>query len=185
MKLLLIESTPGNAATIQRDLLADGHDVVSCADEHGGPCRGTHQLAECPLEGHVDLAIVTREPGAAHTLDEMGSVCAKRHRVPLVEVDPVEPVDDLPNVDVAQALALRRVEAGYATAVRHELGNQAAIVDVHRDVDRIHVRVQLPASEAVQSTISVTADRARKAVREHDPFVKAIDVSVVSYPDPA
>jgi hypothetical protein len=185
MKLLLIESTPGNAATIERNLVADGHQVVSCSDEHGGPCRGTHQLADCPLEGHIDLAIVTREPDAEHTLDEMGSVCAKRHRVPVVEVDPVEPVDDLPNVEVAQALAQRRVEAGYATAVRHEIGHQSAIVDVHRDVDRIHVRVQIPASEATQSVLSSTADRARKAVREHDAFVRAIDISVVSYPDPA
>ena len=32
MKLLLIESTPGNANEINASLLADGHEVVTCAD---------------------------------------------------------------------------------------------------------------------------------------------------------
>ncbi|MEI8240449.1 MAG: hypothetical protein WCI22_13635 [Actinomycetota bacterium] len=185
MKLLLIESTPGNAAAISQNLVAEGHDLISCADEHGGPCKGTRQVDDCPMGAHIDLAIVTREPDSVHTLDEMGSVCAKRHRVPLVEVDPIHPADDLPSVDVAIALAARRVEAGYATAVRHELGHQGAIVDVHRDTDRIQVNVKLPAAECTTSRLSAVADRARMAVREHDPFVRSIDVSVVSYPDPA
>ena len=36
MKLLLIESTPGNAEEIGADLIAEGHEVVTCADEPGG-----------------------------------------------------------------------------------------------------------------------------------------------------
>jgi hypothetical protein len=32
--------------------------------------------------------------------------------------------------------------------------------------------------------LSAVADRARHAVREHDPYVRAIDVAVVTYPDP-
>ncbi|MFZ4719797.1 MAG: hypothetical protein ACOYMR_10250 [Ilumatobacteraceae bacterium] len=185
MKLLLIESTPGNATAIQSDLVADGHEVVSCHDDHGGPCRGVQHHADCPMEQHLDMAIVTRDPRATHTLHEMGSVCAAQHRVPLVEVDPQDVADDLPSVQVAHAVATRRVEAGYAAAVRQELGNLPAIVDVRRDLKRVHVTVQVPASVATASRLSAVADRARFAAREHDPFVSGIDVSVVTYPDPA
>jgi hypothetical protein len=185
MKLLLIESTPGSATAIQADLLAEGHDVVSCTDEHGGPCKGVQIHHHCPLESHVDMAILTRDAGSPHTLAEMGSVCARRHRVPLVEVDPSAVADDLPNVAIASALANRRVEAAYATAVRHELGHVPALVDVRREVDLVHVDVQVPASMGSPTRLSAIADRARHAVREHDPFVRAIDVAVVTYPDPA
>lgn len=185
MKLLLIESSPGNATAIESDLLADGHEVLTCSDEHGGPCRGVQHHSLCPMEQHIDMAIITRDPRAGHTLHEMGSVCAAQHRVPLVEVDPQDVSDDLPSVQVAHAVATRRVEAGYATAVRHELGNMPAIVDVRRDQKRVHITVQVPASIASASKMSAVADRARFAAREHDPFVSGIDVSVVTYPDPA
>ena len=132
MKLLLIESTPGNAAAIESDLVAEGHEVVTCTDDLGGPCSGAIHHHDCPMEQHIDMAIVTREAGSPRTLAEMGSVCATRHRVPLVEVDPAEVADDLPSVAVATALATRRIEAAYATAIRHELGHVAAIVDVAR-----------------------------------------------------
>jgi hypothetical protein len=185
MKLLLIESTPGNATAIESELVADGHEVLTCNDEHGGPCRGVDHHANCPMEQHIDMAIVTRTPGAGHTLAEMGSVCATRHRVPLVEVDPADVADDMPSVAVASALASRRVEAGFAAAIRQELGHVAAIVDVTREVDRIHITVQVPASEGAPTRLSHIADRTRHAVREHDQFVRGIDVAVVTYPDPA
>ena len=184
MKLLLIESTPGTATAIAGDLVANGHQVLSCNDEHGGPCRGIAHHAECPLDGHVDLAIVAREPGAQRTLNEMGSVCAARHRVPTVEVDPQHPADDLPDLTVANALAARKVEAAYAQAVRNELGTVPALVDVRREPTRIVVNVQVPAAYDTASGLSAVADRARKAVREHDPYVSGIDINVVCYPDP-
>jgi hypothetical protein len=184
MKLLLIDSIPGNAAAIESGLVADGHEVLTCTDEHGGPCRGIEHHRDCPMEQHIDMAIVTRTPGSAHTLSEMGSVCATRHRVPLVEVDPADVADDMPSVTVANALATRRVEAGFAAAIRHELGHVAAIVDVSREIDRIHVTVQVPASEGTPARLSNVADRTRHAVREHDQFVRGIDVAVVTYPDP-
>ncbi len=185
MKLLLIESTPGNANAIQADLVAEGHEVVTCADDHGGPCRGMTHHRDCPMEAHVDMAIVARDPRDPHTLAEMGSVCATRHRIPLVEVNPSNVADDLPTVAVANAVATRRIEAGYAAAIRQELGSIAAIVDVRRETNRIHVTVQVPASQATASKLSSVADRARHATREHDPFVSGIDVAVVTYPDPA
>lgn len=184
MKLLLIESTPGNATEISANLAAEGHEVVSCADEHGGPCRGIEQHGDCPLEGHIDLTIVARTNGAAHTLAEMGGVCATRHRVPMVEVDPSQVADELPSVAVAKAVATRFVEAAYATAIRHELGHLPAIVEVTRTSGRIHAKVQVPSGENTAQGLSAVADRARHAVRAHDPFVAGIDVSVVCYPDP-
>jgi len=184
MKLLLIESTPGNATEISAHLAAEGHEVVSCADEHGGPCRGTEHLGDCPLEGHIDLAIVTREHGAAHTLAEMGGVCATRRRVPMVEVDPSQVADELPSVAVAKAVATRSVEVAYAAAIRNELGHLPAIVEVTRIPGRIHAKVQVPSSHDTAQGLSAIADRARHAVRTHDQFVAGIDVSVVCYPDP-
>jgi hypothetical protein len=184
MKLLLIESTPGVATAIESDLLAEGHEVLTCNDDIGGPCRGTEHHANCPMGQHIDMAIVAREPGSQRTLNEMGSVCASIHRVPLVEVDPDGLQDDLPNVRVVQAVATCRVEAGYAKAIRHELASIAAIVEVRRDTDRIHVSVQVPESQATAVRLSAVADRARHAVREHDQFVGVIDVTVVTYPDP-
>jgi hypothetical protein len=184
MKLLLIESTPGIATAIESELLADGHEVLNCNDDHGGPCRGTEHHAQCPMEQHIDMAIVTRTLGSQRTLNEMGSVCASIHRVPLVEVDPDDLDDDLPSVRVVQAVATCRVEAGYAKAIRHELASIAAIVDVRRDSGRIHVTVQVPSSQATAARVSSVADRARHAVREHDQFVGVIDVAVVTYPDP-
>ena len=184
MKLLIIESIPGNAAEIGAQLVADGHEVVKCADEHGGPCRGISKHAECPMESHIDLTIVTREHGSAHTLGEMGSVCATRHRVPIVEVDPGQADDELPSVTVAGAVAKRVVEAGYATAIHHELVHLPALVDVERTPGRIHVTVQVPTSEGSPQQLSSVADRARHAVRTHDPYVNGIDVAVTCYPDP-
>jgi len=184
MKLLLIESTPGNAAEIGAHLAADGHEIVTCADEHGGPCRGSTHHAECPLEDHVDLTIVAREANTPRTLAEMGSVCATRHRVPMVEVDPRQIDDELPSVEVAGAVATRAVEAAYAAAIRQELGHLPALVEVSRTPKRIHVTVQVPESQRSAMKLSAVADRARNAVRMHDPFVNGIDISVVCYPDP-
>lgn len=185
MKLLLIESVPGQAHEIRDDLVAEGHDVVTCHDDQGGPCRGTDHHDSCPLEEHVDLAIITRAEGSPHTLHEMGGVCAHRHRVPSIEVDPAHVADDLPSVGVASALATRRVDAGYAMAVRHELGDMPALVHVDRHTDRIHVLVQIPASLATPAKVSHAADRARAAVRRHDPYSSVVDISVTTYPDPA
>ncbi|MEY4174564.1 MAG: hypothetical protein RI900_1729, partial [Actinomycetota bacterium] len=164
-------------------LQAEGHEVLSCRDERGGPCRGVARHHDCPLEHHVDMAIVAREPGSAHTLHEMGGVCAQGHRVPLVEVNPFDLADGLPSVAVASALATRRVEEGYSAAVRAAITSLPAMVDVRREADRIHATIQIPAGAADRPAMTYAADRARAAIREHDPFVSCIDVSVVTYPD--
>ena len=183
MRLLLIESTPGVGSAIESDLRAHGHELVSCNDADGGPCRGIEHHRDCPMEAHVDMTIVARAGDVAPSLNEMGAVCSSRYRVPTVHVDTTDPTGELPSVAVASALATRRVEAGYEAAVRAELGTVPAMVNVRREPDRIHATVQIPQREATQSKLSAVADRARHAVREHDPFVSCIDVSVVTYPD--
>lgn len=183
MKVLLIESSPSHGDELREQLAAEGHEVLHCADERGGPCRGDDDHSECPLEQNVDLAILTREPESPHTLDEMGSICAKRHRVPLVVVDPTQLADELPSVSVAGAVANRVVESAYAAAVQRELAHLPTVVEVRRLADNIVVHVQLPASQNTPAARSAAADRARFAIRTHDPFVQSIDVSVVCHPD--
>ena len=183
MKLLLIESAPGNATVISGELVASGHDVVSCADEHGGPCRGVSDPRACPLQAHVDLAILTREHDSAHTLGEMGSVCARRYRVPTLEVDPDAPADDLPDLTVAVALATRRVEAAFAQVIRHAMPDVPALVEVHRQPARIVATVQVPDRYGTPQSVSMVADKVRHAIREYDPYVPTIDVNVLTYPD--
>ncbi|MCE9623152.1 MAG: hypothetical protein K8R99_12480 [Actinomycetia bacterium] len=183
MKVLLIESKPSQASELNKQLAAEGHEVVHCSDDHGGPCRGVDHHAACPLEQSVDLAILTREPESPHTLAEMGSICASRHRVPLVVVDPTQIDDELPNATVAAAIANRSVESAYAAAVRRELSHLPTVVEVQRLADSVRVHLQLPASENTAAARSAAADRARFAVRAHDPFVQQIDVSVACYPD--
>jgi hypothetical protein len=116
-------------------------------------------------------------------LAEMGSVCASRHRVPLVVVDPTKTEDELPSVTVAGAIANRAIESAYAAAVRRELSHLPTVVDVRRLANSVQVNVQLPASENTPAAVSAAADRARFAIRDHDPFVQRIDVSVVCQPD--
>ena len=178
--MLLIESSPSQASGLREQLAAEGHEVVHCSDDRGGPCRGAEHHADCPLEQSVDLAILTREPEAPQTLAEMGSICASRHRVPLVVVDPTQLRDELPNVTVAAANARRAVDSAYAAAVRRELSHLSTVVEARRTADKVQVHVQLPASQHSPAARSAVADRARFAVRTHDPFVKQIDVSVAS-----
>lgn len=172
MRLLLIESTPGNAREINDRLTAAGHEVVMCADAHG-PCRGVTHHEDCPIEHHTDLTLVAREAGTSRSLDEMGSVCSARHHIPVVELDPRDPdaVRDLP---VTHALASRAVRAAYANAVRSEI--REAEVTIERSPDLVHVTLRVPPG----TNVSAVADRARKVVREHDPYVRGIDVSVVT-----
>lgn len=178
MRVLLIESVPGQASVVESELRANGHDVVSCRDEGGGPCRGVAHHRDCPLDAPVDLTLVARTPAASRLLTEMGAVCATRHRVPVVEFDPADPADDIPDLTVTAALGRRRVEAGYAAAVYHELAGRDVDVDIERTGDRVAVR--LTVEETSPLTIGSLADRARHALREYDPHIGTIDVTVVS-----
>jgi hypothetical protein len=184
MKLLLIETEPGVAFPLEEQLLGDGHDVVQCNDEFGGPCKGVADHTECPMHSHIDLAIVARTEQSDRTLNEMGAVCAEQHRIPLVQVDPHEPDTALEDLDATAANARRKVEAEYAAAVRRELlqaGVEHAVeVEVSRTPYRVAAVVHLPERYSLATQQAALSDRARHAIRTHDPFVRVIDVSVVT-----
>ncbi|MGZ4772813.1 MAG: hypothetical protein ACXV3B_09045, partial [Ilumatobacteraceae bacterium] len=123
MDVLLIESSPGIATSLQHRLIRDGHEVVSCNDSQGGPCRGVERNESCPLDQHVDIAVLARERDTEPSLNEMGSVCALRHRVPLVTLYPGDEFGPGPSTEVAAAVARRELEAGYVAAIRRPLGH--------------------------------------------------------------
>ncbi len=178
MEVLLIESSPGIATSLQHRLIRDGHQVISCNDSHGGPCRGVDSSESCPLDHHVDIAVLARERGAAPSLNEMGSVCAQKHRVPLVTLYPGDEFGPGASTEVAAAVAQREVEAGYVAAVRRQLGHLVGDITVVREHSRIHVSLTID-QVADGQAISAIADRARQAVREHDRHTPVVDVSVV------
>lgn len=178
MDVLLIESSPGIATSLQHRLIRDGHDVVSCNDSHGGPCRGVESSDACPLDKHVDIAVLAREVGVAPSLNEMGSICAQRHRVPLVTLYPGDEFGPGLSTEIAAAVAQREIESGYVAAVRRQLGHVVGDITVVREHSRIHVTLTISKVADAQA-ISTIGDRARQAVREHDRHTPVIDVSVV------
>jgi hypothetical protein len=178
MEVLLIESSPGIASTLQHRLIRDGHEVVSCTDSRGGPCRGVESNAACPLDRHIDVAVLARERDATPSLNEMGAVCAQRHRVPLVTLYPGDEFGAGPSTEIAAAIARREVEAGYVAAVRREVGHAVGDITVLREHQRIHVTLAIPEVVDAQ-VVSMLADRARHAVRQHDRHTPVVDVSVV------
>ncbi|MEO8266674.1 MAG: hypothetical protein ABI706_14325 [Ilumatobacteraceae bacterium] len=179
MEVLLIESAPGVAATLQHRLVRDGHDVISCNDSHGGPCKGVEADETCPMTQHIDVAILARERDAAPSLNEMGSICAKRHRVPLVTLYPGDEFGPGSSTEIAAAVARREIEAGYVAAVRRDLGHAVGDITVLREHQRIHVAVSVAQPRTAQE-MSRLADRARKAVRDHDQHTPVIDISVIA-----
>jgi len=183
MEVLLIESSPGIAATLQHRLVRDGHEVVSCIDSHDGPCRGVESNAACPLDHHVDIAVLARQRGVAPTLNEMGSVCAQRHRVPLVTLYAGDEFGPDVDAEISAAVARREVEATYVAAVRHRVGHTVDDIKVHREHNRIHVVLSITDSPGAQ-VVGMLADKARDAVREHDRYTPVIDVSVVKVDAP-
>ena len=178
MEVLLIESSPGLARTLQKRLLRDGHDVVSCNDSHGGPCRGVDSHESCPMESHIDVALLARARGAAPTLNEMGSVCALTHRVPLVTLYPGDEFGPGASAEVTAAVARREVEARYVGAVRRELGHDVDGIHVTREHQRIHVELTIAESPDARG-VSRLADRARHAVRQYDRTTPVVDISVL------
>ena len=177
MDVLVIESSPGIATTLQNRLVRDGHEVISCNDSHGGPCRGVESNEACPMTQHIDVAILARERGAEPSLNEMGSVCALRHHVPLVTLYPGDEFGPGASTEIAAAVARREVEAAYVAAIRRQLRHGVKDIHVHREFQRVHVIITVAKSMSAQ-TISRLADRARQAVREYDIHTPVVDVSV-------
>jgi hypothetical protein len=186
MRLLLIESAPGIAFELEDRLAEDGHTVVSCNDEFGGPCLGVTHEADCPLNTHVDLAILSRPEHSEPTLNEMGIVCARRHRVPIVRVDGPCAEADLAQpgeIERAAYRATSAVEHAFAVAIEEHLSEWDAVASVRRFPYKVAVNVRVPAGRATAAQRGTIADRARAVARLHDPFVPVVDVAVTLLDD--
>jgi hypothetical protein len=112
------------------------------------------------------------------SLNEMGAVCAQRHRVPLVTLYPGDEFGAGPSTEIAAAIARREVEAGYVAAIRREVGHAVGDITVLREHQRVHVTLTVFEVGNAQ-TVSMLADRARHAVRQHDRYTPVVDVSVM------
>lgn len=181
MRILLVASRPQDAQAVEASLLEHGHTVTSCADSNGGVCRGLVDHEACPLETSVDVAVVARAEGVEPSLAEMGAVCAARHRIGVVQLDPSDVRTDT-LYQLADAAELD-VCSAYQAAVRARLvpalpADLDPVINVsRRDLD---VEVSLLLDRQVdQLTVAALADRARAGVRGYDPHARVIDVSVV------
>lgn len=184
MRILLVADDIDDSVAVGASLAAGGHAVASCNDEFGGPCRGIDHLQDCPLEGHVDLAVIARSGNVRRGLGEMGSVCAARHRVGAVEIDPSQPPDE-----TLESMAIRAEQAmchGYERAIltglRDAGGDNGIYVTVRRQGGTVLVTLALDAARSVDMNdraVAGLADRARDTTRRHDRFARSIDVSVL------
>lgn len=89
LDVLLLESHPGVAEPSAQALAEAGHRVHRChpAGDTGYACVGLTGDHTCPIDGHVDAAVLVRAHGtSAPTPYEDGVRCAVRARVPVVEV---------------------------------------------------------------------------------------------------
>ena len=177
MKLLVLESEQHLGRDVAIALTQAGHQIATCTDpDTDRPCRSVDEPFGCPLTHPIDLAVVVRRLDSPDTLREMGAVCAERHRVPVVRVEPTN--HDFGRVIAAAAAAGKdRGEAACAAAVREALAQHEPRVEVGREHDRTWVRIELPV-RAADTVVWAITGRAREAIRRYDPFVKAIDISV-------
>jgi hypothetical protein len=183
MKILLVADDPRDALAVERHLVAEGHAVATCHDAAGAPCRGVHHLDDCPLASPVDLAVVARAPLAPRSLGEMGAVCAARHRVGVVEIDPARLGDprsapDLYELaDLAERDVCEQGERAVVGAIEPTLLGRPAVAIVRRSDRDLRVRVEL-AFDATPAEVALIADRARAGARDWNRAARVIDVSV-------
>lgn len=181
MRIMLVSSNESIHDRLSDRWTRDGHEVVACADVTGAPCRGVDAPGECPLRAHVDLAVLVTRTSSPASLADMGFVCAQRHRVATVTIDPVLAADELWQIEAEATAARHRLEADDALAVRRRLPH-ASTVTVRRRPRHIALAVEVADRCVDAKDRLAVADRVRQAVREHDAYVDVIDI-VVTCPD--
>lgn len=193
MRVLLVESCPGTSDEVRAQLTEGGHEIVECFDDHSPLCVGIDDGRRCPLGQPVDVAISVRVPGdGAAKLHEMGAVCAMRHRVPLVEYqgdeaspfhgraipaagDVLGAIDGALGGDSAHAVAA----TGALRKLPYLAGADASAVyaTAQRQAQRLQLTVHLPHG-VDPANVSHAVNSVVRAVRDFDPYVPVIDVSV-------
>jgi hypothetical protein len=187
MRVLLVESTPGNAHEVADWLTEAGHEAMSC---FGSPvtfgCRGVEHHEDCPLDRHTDAALLVRDlDGGGHTLTEMGAVCAMRHRVPVVEMsEPTGVGLDATMLSVLEEVQHHTANQAYVQAALEALVRIPGIGDlsrigitVNRQQDRVHALLALP-PDIEDGQVPMLVDWVGRALRAHDHYAKVIDVGV-------
>lgn len=173
---------------VERMVADAGHAVHPCHDRNWG-CIGME--GECPLDADaVDVAVAVAEPGGR--FDPQGVACAHRARIPIVAVGatPADPVlnyvhANVPHGDESVVVA---IEAAAKDATGHRAAIKTALIAHRRPDECLHVSVErnaraidvLVIARADDTRAAALADVARAAVREYDPHVNVIDVSVVA-----
>ena len=183
MKILVVADDIADAENLEAMLLSDGHEVTSCRDEFGGPCRGLDHIEACPLERRVDLAVIARSANTRRGLGEMGALCAERRRVGVVEIDPSQPADE--SIAAMHARAERGVCHAHERAIIHELesagAGDGAFVGVSRTGGVVRVTVLLDRvrwAATDDAALARLSDRVGAAARRFDRFAPTIDVVV-------
>jgi hypothetical protein len=190
----MLESHPGVGRDAELELLGAGHSIVRCdTAERRYPCAGLAGGA-CPLDHHVDVAVLAQEVGTTHV--EHGAVCAARVRVPVVEVGTFQPTPHQPIAmwsyshpdDLleeceraasdgrahAEAVVGRLLETGVLWPIEVERGIVA--LTVGRADNRLLMTIELSGSARSRRAEIVRA--ATEALRRFDPRPPVIDIAV-------
>ncbi len=195
----MLESHPGLANRAVDELTEAGHTIVRCdTTDRRYLCRGLAAGGECPLDTHVDVAVLVQEIGTRHV--EHGAICAVRSRVPLVEVDPGEAGMRIPITSWAttagsdlldhcervahdghahaQAVADRLIELGVVAPAALRRPDGTVGIAVERDANRLLMTFELADSERCRENEIVRA--ATQALRDFDRRAAVIDIAVRS-----
>lgn len=179
LDVLVLESRDGVATEAARSLEAAGHRVHRCHEpgDRGFPCRGVTEPNGCPIDGHVDVALLVRGRVTPRpTPLEDGVSCAVRAGIPIVEegsdlLDPFDPwITDRVRADgdvaMACALAADRALDPLRESIRAKIGpllTAAGIAPatVGCDVDpdgsslQVHLDVPVEVDRSLEQAIGV------------------------------
>lgn len=158
LDVLLIESHPGVGDASARVLTESGHRVHRCHQpgDSDWVCIGLTDPSACPVEGHIDSAVLARAPGTTGRTDhEDGVRCAIRAGVPLVEVSADE-TEEMTSGEYSPWVSLH-THAGALDAACHaavSLSHQPIVDDILERVTPLIADVGL-AAERTRCEVSV------------------------------
>ena len=197
MRVLMLESHPGVAHAAVTRLTEAGYTIVRCdTADRRYPCRGLEAGGECPLDEHVDVAVLVQEIGVHHL--EHGAVCAARSRVPVLQVDgddvakwiPVRSSTAVAGSDLvdaceevardggahAQAVKDRLVALGVITPTDFACPGGRIAIDVTRGAN--YLRMTLDLADSVRDRETEIVRAAAQALRDFDRRSAVIDIAV-------
>ncbi len=200
LDVLLLEATPGDGADDALRLEAAGHRVHRCFDPEAPvdasgwrPCLALTD-GQCPLDGHIDVALLARQgiaprPGPG----EIGVRCTVRAGVPLVEdggdlLDPFAPWVDFRTDGRSVVAACEETVREALGPVRDRLqelcgrlleaqGAAAGDLRVRAERDGDHLSVVVTGPALPPTTARAVCDRALTALRELPRRYAVVDVS--------